>query len=606
MNFWRSQKRPKTLPQPSLPGLFSPASENASFRRLATPGEHALEIARARLVFTSIMFSIMYVLIAGRIVDLTMFSDSPDTIATTATTSDSTITSRADITDRNGTVLATSLPTVSLCANAKKMFDADDAVQKLLTVLPDLDGKKLVGEIKNTRRCVMIKRHITPKQSYAINKLGIAGLEFMPDERRIYPIGHMTSHLLGYTNIDNAGLAGVEKFLDARLQQESTPVELSIDLRLQTILHRELSDSMAEFRAVAASGLIMDISNGEIIGMVSLPDFDPHRPSEGEDEARFNGNTLGVYEMGSTFKIFNTALALESGLMKPSDLFNTTHSIEIAHRTISDYHPESHWLNVAEIFTHSSNVGSALMAERMGGIRQRAFLSRLGLTGKVSLELPEVGAPLVPSASNWSEITTMTIAYGHGIAVNAVQMASAVAGIINDGVKVQPTLLKASQHPSAPNKIVSSRTSQQMRALMRLVVTHGTAKQADVSGYLVGGKTGTADKLNGKHYNENARRASFIGVFPITSPRYLVMVILDEPKATAKTHGYATAGWTTAPLVGKVIGQIGPLLGISPIEPDIALAAEQKLLKNLGTDVLDRMNINTEEDYAANESSKSQ
>ena len=424
MSFWRSSKRLKAASQPILPGLFSQPHNVPPVRRLATAVEHALELARARLVFVAIMFSIVYLVIGLRIVNLTLFSDPPD-LLTAAAPSDTPTTSRADLIDRNGTVLATSLPTISLCANAHKMIDPDDAAKKLISVLPDLDSARLIADLHGSKHCVFIKRHLTPKQSYAINKLGIAGLEFMPDERRIYPSGNLTAHVLGYTDIDNVGLAGVEKTLNARLQQEPTPVALSLDLRLQTILHRELSEAVSEYRALAATGLIMDVTNGEILALISLPDFDPHHPGTSDTEARFNRSTLGVYEMGSTFKIFNTALALDSGLIKPSDVFDTTHAIEVGHQTIHDFHPENHALDVVEILTHSSNLGSARMAEKVGGLRQRAFLSRLGLTQKIPLELPEVGPPLVPSAANWGEATTLTVAFGHGIAVNAVQMAGA-------------------------------------------------------------------------------------------------------------------------------------------------------------------------------------
>jgi len=602
MSLWRP-KRLRAIPQPDLPGMIFAQQRHASVRRLSTPEEHALEVARVRMAFTSIMFVIAYLIIAGRIASLTLFSEPPDIVSAAITSSTNNSTKRADITDRNGTVLATSLPTVSLCANAKKMLDPDDAEKKLLTELPELNKDRLNTDLHSSKSCASIRRHLTPKQYYAINKLGIAGLEFSPDERRIYPAGNLVSHAIGYTDVDNLGLAGIEKSLDARLQQEPSAITTSIDLRLQMLLHRELSSTVTEFRAEGGTGIIMDISNGEILSMVSLPDFDPHRPSDSKDEEKFNSSALGVYEMGSTFKIFNTAMALDSGLIRPADTFDTTRPIEVGHQTIKDFHAEDHKLNVAEIFTKSSNIGSALMAERMGGARQRAFLSKLGLTEKVSLEIPEVGAPLVPSASNWGDTTTMTVSFGHGIAVNAVQMAAAVASIMNDGIRIYPTLLHTKHPSTVPTRVISSRTSQQMKALFRLVVTNGTAKQAEVPGYMVGGKTGTADKLSGKKYSENARRASFIGVFPINAPRYLVLAILDDPKATSKTHGYATAGWNVAPMVGRIIGQMGPMMGVSPVESDVVASTEQQLFKQLGSEVLERMQINPEEDYAANEDS---
>lgn len=602
MSLWR-QKRPRPIPQPELPGVVFAQPRHAAVRRLSTPEEHALEVARVRIALTSIMFAIAYLIIAGKITSLTLFSSPPDLVSAAITSSENNTTRRADITDRNGVVIATSLPTVSLCANTKKMLDPDEAEKKLLAELPDLDKEKLRTDLHSSKSCAPIRRHLTPKQYYAINKQGVAGLEFSPDERRIYPTGNLMAHVIGYTDVDNLGLAGMEKSLDARLQQEPETIVTSVDIRLQTLLHRELASALAEFRAEGATGLIMDISSGEILSMISLPDFDPHHPSDSNDESRFNSSSLGVYEMGSTFKIFNTALALDSGLIRPTDTFDTTRPIEIGTQTIKDFHSENHKLNVVEIFTKSSNIGSALMAEKMGGARQRSFLNKLGITEKASLEIPEIGAPLVPSASNWGEVTTMTVAFGHGIAVNAVQMAAAVASIMNDGIRVYPTLLKAKHSPNTPTRVVNSRTSQQMKALFRLVVKGGTAKQAEVPGYLVGGKTGTADKLNGKKYSENARRASFIGVFPINAPRYLVLAMLDDPKATSKTYGYTTAGWNVAPMVGRVIAQMGPLMGVPPVESDVVANIEQQLFKPLGAEALERIKMDSEEDYAANETS---
>jgi cell division protein FtsI (penicillin-binding protein 3) len=611
MTRWRSSKRRLSSLQPSLPGLLQDSPDHHATRHLPTQREHALDRARLRLVFVLFMFGIVYVVIAGRLVDLSLLNNIPEIPVTQAALGEMPTASRADIVDRNGTVLATSLPAVSLSADAKKVLNPDEAVSKLRSVLPDIDAKKLTEELNTSKRYVVIKRHLTPRQYYAINKLGIVGLEFSPDEVRIYPAGSLTSHVLGYTDIDNNGIAGLEKSLNARLQQKPDPVTLSLDLRLQTILHGELSNAVDEFHALGAAGLIMDTTNGEILSLVSLPDFDPQRAGSASDDAKFNRATLGVYEMGSTFKIFNTAMALDSGLIKPSDRFDTTHPIEIGHQTIRDFHSSHYPLNVAEIFMESSNIGAARMAEKLGSARQRAFLSRLGLTERAPIELPEVGLPLVPQDSSWRESTTMTVAFGHGIAVNAVQMISAAAAIVNDGVTVRPTLLKSSaaeqSDSSKANRIISPRTAAMMRALMRLVVMKGTAKSAEVSGYMVGGKTGTADKNVGGHYSKDARLASFIGVFPANAPRYIVFALLDDPKGNAKTYGFATGGWTAAPAVGRVISQIGPLLDLPPIDDDILAQTEHQLLRPLGNEVLDSLHIEKEtDDYASVESNSAQ
>ncbi|MFY9289001.1 MAG: penicillin-binding protein 2 [Alphaproteobacteria bacterium] len=606
MSDWRKTKRQASSRQPQLPGLFS-ARPNS--RRLATPHEHALGVAQNRLIFATVIFSLAYLVIAGRLAFLTMASEAPDIPMAQEETSDR-ITSRADITDRNGTVLATSLPTISLCADTRKISNPTDVAEQLIAYLPGLDAKKLSEDLHGNKHCAMVKRHLTPKQTYEVNKLGIAGLEFRPDERRIYPTGSVMSHIVGYTDIDNNGLGGVEKQLNKRLEHKADAVALSVDLRVQTVLHRELSNAMHTFQATGAAGLVMDIGTGEMLGMVSLPDFDPQHPGTASDDERFNRDTLGVYEMGSTFKIFNTALALDTGIVKVSDMFDATRPIEIGAQTIKDFHPENRWLNVAEIFTHSSNIGSARMAQRVGGAKQRAFMGRLGLLEKPSLEIAEVGAPLVPSAREWGEVTTMTAAFGHGIAVNSVQLAGAVASILNDGLRVYPTVLKRDDNNPNINgqeRLVSSKTSAMMRALMRLVVTRGTAKSADVEGYMVGGKTGTADKLGANHkYSATARLSSFVGAFPLNAPKYLVFVMLDDPKGNAKTHGFATGGWVAAPAVNKIVSQIGPMLDLPPLSSDMAVTAERQLLKPLGSQIVDGLPVGQGPNFAAVESNSVQ
>jgi cell division protein FtsI (penicillin-binding protein 3) len=599
MSVWRRSKRTQAKQQPILPGLFTPTTS----RRLATPHDQALDVAHGRLVVASLVFLIAFTVIAGKVGYLTLLNEGNETPITQRPINDSTV-SRADITDRNGIVLATSLPTSSLFADTKALLNADEAATQLAVALPDLDITKLKTELHSPKRYVAIKRHLTPKQAYEVNKLGIAGLEFHPDEHRMYPTGTIAAHVVGYTDIDNNGIAGIEKSFDTHLQEQPDAVTLSLDLRLQGIMHEQLQQAMDTFHALGATGLIMDVTTGEILSLVSLPDFDPQHAGDATDDERFNRATLGVYEMGSTFKIFNTALALDSGLIHVQDSFDTVHPIEIGHQTIKDFHPEGRWLNVAEIFTHSSNIGAAHMAERIGGVRQRAFLGNLGLMQKASLELPEVGAPLVPSARDWGDATTMTVAFGHGIAVNSIQLCSAVATIVNDGRIVHPTLLKKSDFQPVSFRdetpVISERTSATMRAMMRLVVTHGTAKGAEVPGYLLGGKTGTADKLSANHhYNPNARLSSFIGVFPLSSPRYIVFAMLDDPKGNAKTYGFATGGWTAAPVVSHVVSEMAPLVGLAPLPPEKEAAAERKVLKPLGSQILDGLPVEEGSDYAS-------
>lgn len=606
MKSWRGQKSKKNGGrEPLLPGLGTGSSPRlkTTTRRAASPGETALYVAQTRLSVIGIAFALFFIATTGRMALLTIGNEPVEPPVLEAATDDKPVTARADIQDRNGTVLATSLPTIMLMADARKVLDARDAAHKITAVLTDMDPDKLEKELRNAKRYVTVRRQLTPRQYYAINKLGVAGLEFVPDEARVYPAGNVTSHVLGYTDIDNVGISGLEKGLNERLQTTPEPVHTSLDIRLQTILHSELEGAVQEYKALGAAGLIMDVQTGEILSLVSLPDFDPINPGKASDDAKFNRATLGVYEMGSTFKVFNTAMALDSGLVQVGERFDTMNAIEVGGKRIRDYHPSKHWLNVAEILMESSNIGSARMADRVGTAKQKAFLGNLGLTRKLELEVPEIGAPIVPSAANWRETTTMTISFGHGLAVNAVQVAAAASAIVNGGYRVKPTLLKTDGKPhfSEDERLVSARTSELMLGLMRLVVKFGTGKKGEAPGYLVAGKTGTADKLAGRNYSENARMSSFLGVFPATAPRYLVLAILDDPKGTAKTYGFATGGWTSAPVVSHVIGQIGPLLNLPPVDQDSIMTSERQLLRPLGREVLESLGKETS-DYASVES----
>jgi cell division protein FtsI (penicillin-binding protein 3) len=595
-----------------VPSAMPPASPGLTDRRLATPGEQALARAHNRLILVGVVFLLAYTAIAGKLTKLTVLTNGPELASSHAVQEDAQ-TARADIVDRNGTVLATSLPTQSLCADTHDIHDTTGLIRQLQPVLPDLDSDRVEQAMRGVTHCAIIRRHLTPHQAYEISQLGITGLEFRDDERRVYPAGEITSHVVGYTDIDNNGLGGIERQFDERLQQETKPLQLALDIRVQTIMHRELEKAKTDFNAEGAAGLVMDIGTGEILSMVSLPDFDPLHPSDAQDKAHLNRDTMGVYEMGSTFKIFNTALALDSGAVKLGDSFDTSHPLELkGHQTIRDYHPEKRWLNVTEIMAHSSNIGAARMAERIGGARQRAFFANLGLTEKAKIELPEIGTPMLPDAEDWSETTTMTTAFGHGIAVNAVQLAGAVATIINDGLTVRPTLIKKTADANTPadpvvTRVISPETAAQMRALMRLVVTRGTAKEAEVHGYLTGGKTGTADKLNSDHkYSENARLSSFIGAFPINAPKYLVFAMVDNPQGTTASKGFATGGWVAAPVFSRVVAQIGPMLGVEPMTPDQEMAAARQVLRPAEDQSIDGQPVKEGSHYASVETHRLQ
>nr|WP_240953420.1 penicillin-binding protein 2 [Sneathiella chinensis] len=475
--------------------------------------------------------------------------------------------SRGGIYDRNGQLLAVTLDTVSLFADPRKVPDADAAAKKIVRVLPDLSEATVRSLLSGDRSFVWLKRHLTPKQQYDVNALGIPGLFFRDEERRFYPFGPLISHITGYTDVDNNGIAGVEKYFDDQLsgrdRGQAEPVALSLDVRVQHALRDELSRYMSIFQAIGASGMVMDVKTGEILGMVSLPDFDPNRPSDFSSDSKFNKATLGVYEMGSTFKVFTTAMALDMRSVALSDGYDATEPIRIAGFRIRDDHPKKRWLSVPEIFMYSSNIGTAKMADAIGPKKHKAFLAKLGLLERPAIELPEVGAPILPP--RWNTLETMTISFGHGLSVSPLQLSTAVGSMVNGGVYVNPTILKKTGETEVEGKrVISTKTSGVVRRLMRLVVDKGTGRKAAAEGYLVGGKTGTAEKAVNGRYKRNALITSFVSAFPMDNPRYVVFAMLDEPKGNASTHGFRSAGWTTAPIVSRLVSRIGPILGIAP------------------------------------------
>jgi cell division protein FtsI (penicillin-binding protein 3) len=480
---------------------------------------------------------------------------------------------RADIVDRNGKLLAATLDSPSVYANPKQILDPAAAARKLVRAFPSLNAAELYAKLTSGKSFVYIKRHLTPKEQYEVNQLGIAGVQFQHEERRVYPDGTLTAHVVGYTGIDNNGFAGIERGLDDTLKDRRDPLQLSLDLRIQYVLREELQRVIDDFTAKGAAGLIMDVNTGEVLSMVSLPDFDPNRPGAPDLEhpaipladRMFNRNTLGVYELGSIFKIFTVAMALDYGTSTLASTYDASHGINIGRFTIGDYHGKHRVLSVPEILMYSSNIGAAKMAMAAGGQRQREFLARLGLLKTPKIEVAEVGAPHFPA--KWREVNVMTIAFGHGVSVTPLSFASAAAALVNGGVLRPATLIKLPPGYAPPGQqVIAAKTSEQMRKLMRLVVEHGTGTMAAAPGYVVGGKTGTADKISGRHYAERKLLSSFVGVFPINDPKYLVLTMVDEPHPNKQSHGYATAGWTVAPATSRIVQRIAPLLGVQPVD----------------------------------------
>ena len=529
--------------------------------------------ARARVGFAMLAFAVVYAVIAGRLIMFAVVGDNH--AARRSASQDAIATARPDIVDRNGEVLATDVKAPSLFGEPRRIVDRDEAIELLTATLPDLDTAEVRERLSGKKGFVWLKREITPKQQQEIHRLGIPGIGFLRENKRVYPTGNEVAHLIGLVNIDNQGIAGMEKWLDSngladlhragfatdRLQK---PVELSIDLRVEHALRDELLRAKDKYKAKAASGLVSNVKTGEIVAMVSLPDFDPNNPKEAHDPDRINRLTTGVYEMGSTFKTLTLAMALDSGKATLNTLYDARGALHYGKFAIHDTHPLGRSITLSEVFTFSSNVGAARVALSQGVEAHRAFLKKVGQLDRLRTELPESASPLVPK--RWGELNTITIAFGHGIAVAPLQAVMGINAMINGGNLIPPTFMKRSEEEALAiaKRVVKKETSDKIRYLMRLNAEIGTAKQADVKGYYIGGKTGTAEKVINGRYSKKQVLNSFTAILPADDPKFQLLVMLDEPKAVQGTFGFITSGWNAVPTGGKVIARIAPLLGIEP------------------------------------------
>lgn len=556
--------RAKHTPHNRAPSIGYDMIARPEFARSTTrkPEARALAGGRRRISLALGFFVVAFAVLAGRLALLGAASD--ENVRTAYVPPLPVQSARPDIVDRNGEILATDIITASLFADARKMSSPDEAARKLARALPELSEDWLREKLSSGRAFVWLKRDLSPRQQYAVHSLGIPGLDFRRELKRVYPNGRVAAHVLGYVDIDNRGIAGIEKYVDGHdAVSADGQVELSLDVRVQHALTAELAASMETFSAKAASGIVIDVRSGEVMAMASLPDFDPNDPTASNEDGRFNRASLGVYEMGSTFKAFTVAAALDSGRVHLSDRYDARKPIKVARFTINDFHAERRIMSVPEVFMHSSNIGTAKMVMDVGREGHREFLDKLGLLDRPSIELPEAGAPILPRP--WTDLSMMTISYGHGLSVTPLQVAAAGAALVNGGHKVTPTFLRNPDH-GVGAQVLSGETSLAVRALMRLVVEEGTGSHADVPGYPVIGKTGTAEKAVAGGYAKKSLITSFLSAFPANDPQFAMLVVLDEPKGTKATYGYATAGWNAAPLTGRIVQRIAPLLGVRPVE----------------------------------------
>jgi cell division protein FtsI (penicillin-binding protein 3) len=529
--------------------------------------------SRVRIGLAIAVFILVYGVIATRLVMLALAPDPQ--VVRRGTAEDRVSTSRPDIVDRNGEILATDVRAPSLFAEPRRIIDVDEAVELLTAAVPELDANELRERLSSRRGFVWLKREISPAQQREIHRLGLPGVGFLTENKRIYPNGPVMSHVTGHVNIDNQGMAGIERWLDGRgladlhtagfaTDRLQKPVELSVDLRVQYALREELTAAREKFKAIAAAGLVTNVSTGEVIAMVSEPDYDPNDPRQALDKMRINRLTTGVFEMGSTFKALTVAMALDSGKMTLASTFDARQPLHYGKFEINDYHAQKRVLTLPEVFTYSSNIGVARMALTLGIDYHKAFLKKMGQLDRLRSELPEGTDPLVPKY--WGELNTVTIAYGHGLSVAPLQAVMGIGALVNGGKLIPPTFLKRSEAEAVAlaKPVVKPETSEKMRYLLRLNVEKGTGSRADVAGYYVGAKTGTSEKVVNGHYSKTKLLTSFTAIMPADNPRYLVLIMLDEPQPLAETKGYATSGWNAAPVTASVIARIAPMLGMPP------------------------------------------
>ena len=539
--------------------------------RLVGQRRQILALMHQRLMFGMVVYAGIVAIVAIRILYLAAFGDH----AGRKTAVTSLVPDRGDIVDREGHPLARTIDAWTIALHPRKVIgDKLDLARALARLMPERDAATYLAMLRSDKPFYYLRRRAPPALVEAVNALGEPGLGLDREPDRLYPQTSLAAHVIGYTDVDGHGVAGMERAFDQQLAGPATrgqPLQLSISSRLQQALEHELLAAMQTFSAIGAAGIVMDIHTSEVLAMTSLPQLNPNAAGQGSVEARFNRATLGVYELGSTFKPFTVAMAMDAGTVKSfGQMYNCPKELRVGGRSISDTHPFGRACSVAEIMQESSNIGTAQIADQLGTARQREFLRKMGFLNKVPVELPERGGTLSPGA-NWNQVERMTVGFGHGIAVSPLHLASGYATLLNGGVYRAPTLLKVDRRHAVARgrRVFSEDTSYKMRSLLRLVVTEGTGRKADSPGYRVGGKTGSAEK----YHNRSLVVTSFAGVFPMDEPRYVIVVMLDEPKATAETYGFRTAGWNVAPVVSKTVSRIAPMLGVRPDktrEPNMA------------------------------------
>ncbi|MGH6796951.1 MAG: peptidoglycan D,D-transpeptidase FtsI family protein [Roseiarcus sp.] len=533
-----------------------------------------LKKSAGRIKLIACLFIALYGVIAGKLIYFGLHQE--QSIGAKRGGGDTIAAARPDILDRNGEILATDIKVMSVFAEPRRIIDKDEAVELLTAVLPDVDASDLRKRLGSRKGFIWVKRAITPTQQQEVYHLGLPGVGFLPENKRVYPNGPIAAHVLGFANLDGVGISGLEKYIDGQgladlhgagfsLTPETlAPITSSLDLRATYAVRDELAKGIAKFKAKSGAAVILDVNTGEIVAMASLPDYDPNTPADALDPNHINRVSVGVYEMGSTFKAISVAMALDLGKANLNTRVDARDSLRYGHFTIHDFHAQHRMLTVPEVFTYSSNIGAARLALMVGVEGHKAFLRKMGQLTRLHTELPETADPLVPK--NWGELNTMTIAFGQGLNVSPLQAMMAVGALANGGLLVNPTFLKRTEAEAKQNapRVIKPETSESLRYLMRLNAEIGSAKKANIEGYFIGGKTGTADKIVHGHYAKDKVFTTFMAIMPADKPKYLILTLMDEPQGLPETAGYRTAAWNSGSVTGKIIERVGPLLGMPP------------------------------------------
>jgi cell division protein FtsI (penicillin-binding protein 3) len=561
-------------PALSRPGLLARLRASAA-------GMFRIDQAKTpfRLRLLGGVFVAAFAVLGLRLVQIGVKPEEQDTIRNSTRTSISV--ARPAITDRNGELMAMDLRTVSIFAEPHKIVDRDEAAELLNVVFPEMSGREIRDKLNSRRgrnqiKFAWIKREVSPAQWAQVHRLGIPGIGAIPENKRVYPNGNIAAHVLGFADVDNVGIAGIEKWIDgqglhdlkgagfATEAENLKPVQLSIDLRVTHAMRDEMLKAVKRYKAKAGAAALMDVNTGEIISHVSLPDFDPNQPATAQSENNINRLQVGVFEMGSTFKALTTAMAIDSGKYNVNSSFDARQPLRYGKFRIGDFRGKGRVLTLPEVFVYSSNIGTARMALGVGVEGHKAFLKKMGQLDRMMTELPESSMPLVPR--NWGELNTMTISFGHGLAVAPLQALAATAALMNGGTLVPPTYIKRGVEDAQKvgKRVIRPETSEAMRYVMRLNAEKGSAARANIPGYYIGGKTGTSEKVVKGRYSKQKVLTTFMAIMPSDKPKYLLLTMLDEPEAVPETMGQRTSGWNAAPTTGFIIERIGPMLDMTP------------------------------------------